>query len=77
MYILLYMQMNLCINLDNLLIQLQPQVGPKWYQFGEVAGISKDVLDEFVKQCFPDDCCIVEMLDYWLKVTQITIPLTT
>ena len=56
----------LCVNLDNLLIQLRPQVGPRWYQFGEAAGISKDVLDKFIKQCSPEDC-IVEMLDYWLR----------
>ena len=27
------------LNLDSLLIQLRPQVGPKWYQFGEAAVI--------------------------------------
>ena len=57
---------SLRVNLDNLLIQLRPQVGPRWYQFGEAVGISKDVLDKFVKQCSPEDC-IIEMLDYWLR----------
>ena len=54
------------INLDNLLIQLRPQVASKWYQFGESAGIQKEVLEGFLKSCSPEDC-IVEMLDYWLR----------
>ena len=54
------------VNLDNILIQLRSQVTPVWYQFGEAAGIGKDVLDSFAKQCSPEDC-IVEMLDYWLR----------
>ena len=53
------------INLDALLIQLRKQVTPKWYQFGETAGIDNEVLDNFAGNCSPDDC-IVEMLDYWL-----------
>jgi hypothetical protein len=57
---------SLSVNLDNLLIQLKPQVGPKWYKFGVAAGIEKDVLDKFAEQCSPDDC-IVEVLDYWLR----------
>ena len=54
------------LNLDNLLIQLRPQVTSKWYQFGVAAGIQTDVLDSFAKQCSPEDC-IMEMLDYWLR----------
>ena len=53
------------INLDALLIQLRKQVTSKWYQFGETAGIAKEVLDNFAANCSLDDC-IVEMLDYWL-----------
>ena len=47
-------------------MQLRPQVTCKWYQFGEAAGIEKEVLDECAKTCSPEDC-IVEMLDYWLR----------
>ena len=54
------------INLDSLLIQLRKEVTTKWYEFGEVAGINGEVLDNFAKSCAPDDC-IVEMLDYWLR----------
>ena len=54
------------INLDALLIQLKREVTPKWYQFGETAGIKNEVLDNFARNCYPDDC-IVEMLDYWLR----------
>ena len=57
---------SLSINLDILLIQLQSQLMPKWYEFGMAAGIEKEVLDKFAKQCSPEDC-IVEMLDYWLR----------
>ena len=48
------------------MIQLRQQVTAKWYQFGVRAGIHRDVLDDFAKQCSPNDC-IVEMLDYWLR----------
>ena len=48
------------------MIQLRPQVTPVWYQFGEAAGIEKEVLNDFAKQCSPEDC-IMEMLDYWLR----------
>ena len=44
------------VTLDNLLIQLRPQVTPVWYKFGEAAGIEKGVLDDFAKQCTPEDC---------------------
>jgi hypothetical protein len=56
------------VNLDNLLIQLRPQVGPKWYQFGEAAGIEKDTLDKITEQCPPDEC-IVELFDHWLRMS--------
>ena len=54
------------MNLDNLLIQLRPQVTFKWHQFGETVGIAKEVLDCCARTCSPEDC-IVEMLDYWLR----------
>lgn len=54
------------MNLDNLLIQLRPQVASKWYQFGKAAGIDKETLDWFTNQCSPEDC-LMEMLDYWLR----------
>jgi hypothetical protein len=55
------------VNLDNLLIQLQPQVGPKWYQFGEAAGIEKETLDRIAKECQTPDQYIVELFDHWLR----------
>ena len=54
------------VNLDSLLVQLRPQVTTRWYQFGEAAGIEKEVLKGFLKSCSPCNC-IVEMLDYWLR----------
>lgn len=55
-----------CVNLDNVLIQLRPQVTSKWHQFGEAVGIENEVLDSCANTCSPEDC-IVEMLDYWLR----------
>ena len=55
------------VNLDNLLIQLRPQVGPKWYQFGEAAGIEKEALDNIAEQCQTPEQYIVELFDYWLR----------
>ena len=54
------------INLDALLIQLRKHVTSKWYEFGEAAGIKREVLDNFAENCTPDDC-IIEMLDFWLR----------
>lgn len=48
------------------MIQLRPQVSPKWYQFGEAARIEKEVLDNYARNCAPEDC-IIEVLDYWLR----------
>ena len=59
---------SLSVNLDSLLIQLRSQVTPKWYEFGEAAGVEREVLEKFAKQCFPEDC-IVEMFDYWLRIS--------
>ena len=39
---------------------------PKWYQFGVVVGIEREVLDYFASKCSLDEC-LVEMLDYWLR----------
>ena len=64
------------MNLDNLLIQLQHQVGPKWYEFGEAAGIKKEVLDKIASQCPPEQC-IVELFDYWLKIATDSEPIIT
>ena len=58
---------SLCVNLDNLLIQLRPQVTPKWYEFGVIVGIEKEILDYFASKCSPEDC-MVEMLDHWLRI---------
>lgn len=48
--------MSLCVSLDNLLIQLKPQVTSKWYQFGVAAGTEKEILVKFAQQCSPEDC---------------------
>jgi hypothetical protein len=52
------------LNLDSLLIQLQPEVNEKWYQFGEAIGIEKDTLDKYVS--YRSDQNIIEVCDYWL-----------
>ena len=58
-------QLDRNIDLDMLLIQLRPQVSPKWYQFGLAVGISKEVMDKYSDH--PDEECLVEVLDCWLR----------
>ena len=53
------------LNLDNLLIQLKAEVTPKWYEFGQAAGMEKMTLDEYSQ--YPEEECIVEVLDKWLR----------
>ena len=53
------------LNLDSLLIQLQTQVTPKWYQFGEAVGIENQTLIQFSQ--YSAEQCIIEVLDYWLR----------
>ena len=52
------------VNLANLLIQLQDEVTPKWYELGEIVGVPKEILDKCSGH--PSDQCIIEVLDYWL-----------
>ena len=53
------------LNLDNLLIQLQDKVTPKWYQFGVALGIEKAILDRCLN--YHPEQSIIEILDYWLR----------
>ena len=53
------------LDLNNLLIQIQTEVTPKWYQFGEAVGVEEEVLDKCA-QCAPEQS-IVEVLDNWLR----------
>ena len=53
------------LNLDSLLIQLQPEVNEKWYQFGEALGIEKSILDKYLS--YLPDQNIIEVCDYWLR----------
>lgn len=48
-----------------MLIQLQADIIPKWYQFGEALEIQKEVLTK-CSSCPPEES-IVEMLDHWLR----------
>lgn len=52
-------------------MQLRPQVGPKWYEFGEAAGIEKEALGKIAEECPPDQC-VTEMFDYWLKSSPVS-----
>ena len=53
------------LNLDSLLIQLQAEVTPKWYQFGEAVGVDKETLNKYRE--YSDSQCIIEVLDFWLR----------
>lgn len=57
------------LTLDSLLIQLRFQVTPIWYKFGLALGISRDTLSRYIG--YPDEECIVEVLDYWLRNREI------
>ena len=57
--------MDFLVNLDLLLILLQQELSPRWYQLGLVIGIPKDIMDGYVGR--PSDQCLIEVLDYWLR----------
>ena len=54
--------------MENLLLQLGPDVTTKWYQFGQALGVSKEFLDN-LKAKFSSESkkCLLGVLDYWLK----------
>ena len=47
------------------MIQLRSEVTPKWYQFGEIIGIEKKVLDKY--QQYSPEQSLIEILDNWLR----------
>ena len=53
------------VNLNFLLILLKEELSPRWYEFGLVVGVPKDVMDSYLG--YPSDQCLIELLDYWLK----------
>lgn len=50
---------------DRLLLYLNLEVTPKWYQFGLALGISEEIIDTYTP--FPPEKCLVEILDFWFK----------
>ena len=53
------------VNLDLLLILLKEELTPRWYEFGLVVGVPKDIMDGYLG--YPSDQCLIELLDYWLR----------
>ena len=53
------------VNLDLLLFLLKEEMIPRWYEFGLVVGVPKDVMDGYLG--YPSDQCLIELLDYWLR----------
>ena len=53
------------VNLDLLLILLKEELTPRWYEFGLVVRVPKDVMDSYLG--YPSDQCLIELLDYWLR----------
>ena len=37
---------------------------PKWYEFGVIVAIEKEILDYFASKCSPEDCIV----DHWLQI---------
>ena len=53
------------LDLDSLLIKLHSRIDTQWYALGIAIGIPTEVLDSL--KSYPDQECMVEMLDYWLR----------
>ena len=53
------------VNLDRLLILFKEELTPRWYEFGLVVGVPKEVMDNYLG--YPSDQCLIELLDYWLR----------
>lgn len=58
------------LNLDTLLLQISSQVTPVWYKFGQVIGVSKEILDKCLD--YPAEECVVEVVDHWLRTRKCT-----
>ena len=54
-----------------MLIQIRSHVTSKWQQFGVAVGLSKDQLEKYAG--YPEEECIVEVVDYWLRNHPLTI----
>ena len=52
-------------DLNSLVYTLRGQVSSKWYPFGLAIGVPKQILDQL--KHYPDEECLVEVLDYWLR----------
>lgn len=48
-----------------MLIKLHGRVDTQWYALGTALGIPTEFLDSL--KSYPDQDCMVEMLDYWLR----------
>ena len=44
---------------------LKDDLAPKWYDFGLVVGVPKELTDSY--SGYPPDQCLTEILDYWLR----------
>ena len=53
------------LNLDSLLIQVQPEVTCKWYHFGQALGVDNKILDACLP--YPPEQNIIEVCDNWLR----------
>ena len=52
-------------DLNGLLPALRGQISSKWYSFGLAIGVPKQILNQL--KYYPDEECLVEVLDYWLR----------
>ena len=53
------------VNLDLLLMLLREELTPRWYEFGLVVEVPKEIMDTYLG--YPSDQCLIEVLDYWLR----------
>ena len=55
------------LDLDSLLAKLHGRVDTQWFALGTALGIPTEFLDSLKSYNYPDQDCMVEMLDYWLR----------
>ena len=53
------------MDLDDLLILLKEDLTPRWYEFGLMVGVPKELMGSY--SGYPSDQCLTEILDYWLR----------
>ena len=57
--------MEVVLNLNELLMNIQSQVAPKWRQFGLAVRVPVETLNDLSN--YQEEDCLSEIADYWMK----------